>query len=194
MSGRTTRRDESSGAAGSTDQYPGPSRSAPLELATGESAESRDRNSWYADMDRLFRMLAGTVLLASAVPHLGNSWNFLHTILEKHHWMGVWPAVAVAAVLPSIQLVTGMALIGGFLCDGASWLALFLFAAFWAVRMFGEGGSDCGCFGPRGTAATPWLGSSWFVGGIALSFLARNLWRWRVPEGCGSREELEIAK
>jgi len=92
--------------------------------------------------------LIGAVMLAAAVPKLRGPFHFLLD-LYAYDIVGVTTGRVVAALLPWLELMIGVCLIGGFCAAGALLLAdglmaLFITAQLWAIAHHAT--ATCACF------------------------------------------------
>lgn len=97
----------------------------------------------------LIRCTIGTVLCVSGWLHWSNSYQFLNSVF-KYNVGGENTGVAVAMILPFIQIAIGVALILAIAEDGA-WIACLglslLFVVAHSILIARGDVSDCGCFG-----------------------------------------------
>jgi hypothetical protein len=88
--------------------------------------------------------------VASAVPHLGNPYYFLGTVIS----FGIElqsVAIAVAILIPALQITLAIALVFRCTVEPAHWLAFTLLLVFAVLRFsYGASSDACGCFGTRG--------------------------------------------
>lgn len=92
----------------------------------------------------------GLVFLASSVPHLENPYLFLGSVYA-YGLVGPRFGEVVAIILPYLQLVTAICLLGRILLGGALLTSCLLLSTFFLVQLsaFVRGLKiSCGCFGP----------------------------------------------
>ncbi len=116
------------------------------------------RFGWRASMAQLCRcaeriacLVVGIGFLASSVPHLTNPYHFLASVYS-YELVGPGMGKVVAMVLPHVQLVTAVCLIGNIfvrraLATSCGMLAVFVGAQLSSVVRGQE--ITCGCFGPN---------------------------------------------
>lgn len=126
--------------------------SAPQETVMMSSVNSASgpTSSWTSTfVYQAVRLCVGGVLVYSALIHLGNQFFFLASLVE-YRMLGQWSATLAAVVLPWIQLVVGLCLLGKLFLGPALVGASCLFALFSIAQGFVllSGWSvSCGCFG-----------------------------------------------
>lgn len=99
----------------------------------------------------LLAVICGLILVRSAKFHLGNPFGFLATVYS-YEILPQWGGVAVAAILPAVQLVLGLLLVlfpqpRKFCLKVAGTLFLGL-AAVQIITLYRGLNISCGCFGP----------------------------------------------
>jgi len=122
-------------------------------------------------LERLFRWGLAAIFLAAALPKILDPSSFAFDI--SHY--ALVPDLLVnpmAAVLPWIEAVTGLALLSGFAAEGAVLLAnlmllTFLGALGWALAKGLD--IDCGCFGHSGARGHVGLAFLRDVGFLAVA-------------------------
>jgi hypothetical protein len=130
--------------------------------------------------DAVLSWFFGAVLLVSGIPHWSNPYYFLGSVFG---YSLVDPGVGqvVAMVLPTLQLILAVCLIGRICLDAAHLIVTVMFGCFVTVQglaYFRGLEISCGCFGP--CQETPiGLTSLLFVGALFVLSVARNGVRWR---------------
>lgn len=110
---------------------------------------SRETSPWWPRLVWAARLALAGVLLAAAVPKLGDPAGFAAKLPNYR----VFPDAAVniiAAVAPMLELLAAAALLSGRLYRGGVWLATGLMATFTALiasALLRGIDLDCGCFG-----------------------------------------------
>ncbi len=141
-----------------------------------------------ADAPIFLRAALGCLFIYSGIPKILHSFEFLSN-LYSYELVGPRVGVLVAAVLPWVELVTGVCLVGGCFVGGAlllcSGMALvFTFAISWVLWQ----GLDisCGCFG-SGTEKITYMTLVRVIGILLASVLAYGvaLWSGRLRPVCG---------
>ncbi|MBC7077844.1 MAG: hypothetical protein H5T92_06015 [Synergistales bacterium] len=95
-------------------------------------------------------IVVGLVFLARSVPYLKNPYLFLGSVYA-YGLVGPRFGEVVAIILPYLQLVTAICLLGRILFGGALLTSCLLLSTFFAVQLsaFVRGLKiSCGCFGP----------------------------------------------
>lgn len=107
----------------------------------------------------VLKLLLGGLLLYSGLAKFQSPYEFL-TDVNAYALTKPATSVLVAAVLPWLEMVTGVSLIGGLLAQGATIVAVLLFALFtvatssaWLHGLH----IDCGCFGDASEAISGYL-------------------------------------
>jgi len=141
--------------------------------------------SLWLTCDALLSWGFGIVMLLAAAPHLENSYYFLGSI---YAYKLVEPGIGqmVAIVLPFLQLVIAVLLIGRVFIDAANFVAMILFGIFVGVQSFAYfGGFDisCGCFGPQNSAPISWSSLSLVYGLLTLSLIRNGIVLFSCPSG-----------
>ncbi len=128
-------------------------------------------------ISRTTRMFLGIVLFASAMLHLNNPYSFISDV-GNYGLTGEPLSVFVAAILPFVQLVVGVALTFSFMQKGSMLLAtamFFVFAAVQGTAVWRGIDISCGCFGHLSEEV------SWRSFGIVcLAFAACSFCLWHV--------------
>ena len=91
------------------------------------------RNVWLGRFVLLARLTVGFILVYSALPKMFRPYEFLASTYA-YGLVGPELGVIVAAVLPYVELLVGVALLTGMLADGALWLSTILGAIFVIVQ------------------------------------------------------------
>jgi uncharacterized membrane protein YphA (DoxX/SURF4 family) len=119
---------------------------------------SSPTTGWRAFLLPVVRLIIGFLLIASAGGKLMNPYAFLQTI----HSFELLPhslAVAVAVMLPSLEIVLGACLMAGLAVSAAfvlSSLLLLVFTAVLASVVWRGLSVPCGCFGTTSWSPTTW--------------------------------------
>ncbi len=104
------------------------------------------------------RLVLGTVFVIAAIPKIANPANFA-TAIEAYEMVPLAAVNAAALVIPWIELVCGLFLIGGVYLRPSSALLGILLAVFiiaiTAAVLRGLN-INCGCFGESGGSAVGW--------------------------------------
>jgi hypothetical protein len=100
-------------------------------------------------MFRILGIVLGVILLASALPKIFHPYHFLGNVYE-YELVGPRLGTAVAIVLPWLELILGVCLVGGICLGGAlltasGLMAVFMFAQASAIHR--RLAISCGCFG-----------------------------------------------
>ena len=94
------------------------------------------------------RLSIGALFIYSSLPKLRQPYDFLGNVYE-YELVGPSTGVLVAVVLPWLELVIGICLLGGILVSGAFLLSVALGAVFTfaqASALYRGLGISCGCF------------------------------------------------
>lgn|GEM_PF-5985737 len=127
-------------------------------LESGGIARADSSTLWHVAVYHILRISLGCLLLLSALTKLQSPYSFLAT-LDQYELVGPKLAVAVAAVLPFLELTVGACLITGFALRSTWILAVVLFAIFlFATTSVAYRGlrTTCGCFGTLEAADITW--------------------------------------
>ncbi len=144
----------------------------------------------------VIRCVIGALLCVSAWLHWTNSYQFLSSVF-KYNVVGENAGVAVAAILPFVQIAIGLALILAIAEEGA-WVGslglsvVFLIAH--AVLITRGGVSDCGCFGagPLQMSQTTSLAMAGFIfAGSLATIITRMQW---TPSTMADTEKAEALR
>ena len=132
------------------------------ETRTVEKNTAKNDKVFWHSADAFLAWVFGIAMLLAAVPHLENSYYFLGSI---YAYRLVDPGIAqmTAMVLPLMQLVIAIMLIGRVLVDAANFIAMGFFGVFSVVQSLAYfGGLDisCGCFGPQLSTQIGWTSLS----------------------------------
>lgn len=98
------------------------------------------------------RLSLGLVLVYSGLQKLRLPYDFLSTVYA-YEMVGPTAGLLVAAGMPWIEIVVGLALLGGIALAGAFGASVLLFSVFAVVQVHAlshELEVDCGCFGVGG--------------------------------------------
>ncbi|MGE5611450.1 MAG: MauE/DoxX family redox-associated membrane protein [Bacillota bacterium] len=98
------------------------------------------------------RLALGITLLVSALPKILRPYDFLGNIYE-YQLVGPTGGMIVAMILPWLELLLGVCLIGGLFLGGSLFTAAALMIVFTAVQSSALHRSlpiSCGCFGTTG--------------------------------------------
>jgi len=107
-----------------------------------------NRNS-LRTLEFLASLLLGIVWLKSATAHLGNPYYFLDTTY-RYELVGELPGKMIAMLLPCLQLMLGICLVGRVMISGALILSSATFVSLLTAQclVVSRGlAIDCGCFG-----------------------------------------------
>jgi len=142
----------------------------------------------------LLRIAVGGVFVYAAWVKLREPWTLFAISIDAYHVLPEWAVLAVARVLPWLELLLGVVLIAGFWRRVSTTAAAVLLALFFGlmVRAYARGETiDCGCFGP-GEAISPitLLRDGALLGAAVL--LAGLAWR-RSPHGTGRAQPVSDA-
>ncbi len=99
------------------------------------------------------RIAIGSIFIASSIPKLRQPYDFLASVYS-YKLVGFQFGVAVAMVLPWVELFVGICLVGGILVTGALLASIGLFAMFSLVlaSVLWRGlNISCGCFNSSDT-------------------------------------------
>ncbi|MFN0016613.1 MAG: DUF1559 domain-containing protein [Pirellulaceae bacterium] len=129
------------------------------------------------------RCSVGALLCISGWLHFTNSYQFLNSVF-KYNAVGETAGVALAAILPSVQVVVGVVLILAIAEEGA-WVAslglsmMFLAAHF--VLISHGGMTDCGCFGagPLRVSQSTSIGVATFIFAASAATIAARM-KWTI--------------
>lgn len=94
-------------------------------------------------------LLLGIVWLKSATAHLGNPYYFLDTVY-RYELVGELPGKLLAMLLPCLQLMLGICLVGRVMISGALILSSATFVSLVTAQCLVLSRGlviDCGCFG-----------------------------------------------
>jgi hypothetical protein len=133
--------------------------------------------------DGIISWLLGIFLVISAIPHLGNPYFFLGSV---YAYQMIWPIIGqfVVMVLPILQLILAVCLIGRFFIDAVNFLALGCFLVFATVQTSAAvRGLDisCGCFGPDHETMVGWFSLSLVYGLLMLSLIRNTICLFSQP-------------
>jgi len=148
----------------------------------------RNSSRWFV-FDALLSWVFGIAMLLAAVPHLENSYYFLGSV---YTYRLVEPGIGqmVAIVLPLMQLVVAVLLIGRVFIDAVNLIAMVLFGVFAFVQSYAYfGGLDisCGCWGPGSDSPIGWFSLSLVYGLLVLSLVRSAMFVFSRPIGCVQR-------
>jgi uncharacterized membrane protein YphA (DoxX/SURF4 family) len=104
---------------------------------------------WMKNLMTVVRIVVGLILVYSGAIKLARPYDLLTTIYQ-YQAVGPRTGTLLAAVLPFLELMLGVALVCGVLALGASFLAsvLFLMFTIGQASALARGiSADCGCFG-----------------------------------------------
>jgi uncharacterized membrane protein YphA (DoxX/SURF4 family) len=100
---------------------------------------------------RLFlRLTLGAVFLYAAYTKLRQSWLLFALSIDSYQLLPEWGALALARMLPWVELAIGLLLLAGAWLRQVSITATLLLALFFGVMLISYvrgAGIDCGCFG-----------------------------------------------
>jgi uncharacterized membrane protein YphA (DoxX/SURF4 family) len=109
----------------------------------------RDRRAWIVGFTFVVRVALGCMFLYSALPKIRQPYDFLSTVYS-YELVGPKLGLLVAMVLPWLELLVGICLLGGIFVSGAllasaGMAAMFAFVLGWALYQGMR--ISCGCFG-----------------------------------------------
>jgi uncharacterized membrane protein YphA (DoxX/SURF4 family) len=99
------------------------------------------------------RIAIGSIFIASSIPKLRQPYDFLASVYS-YKLVGLQFGLAVAMVLPWVELFVGICLVGGILVTGALLASIGLFAMFsfvLASALWHGLNISCGCFNSSDT-------------------------------------------
>jgi uncharacterized membrane protein YphA (DoxX/SURF4 family) len=129
---------------------------------------------------RLFlRLMLGAVFLYAAYTKLRQSWLLFALSIDSYQLLPEWGVLALARMLPWVELAIGLLLLAGAWLRQVSIAATLLLALFFGVMLISYvrgAGIDCGCFGVGEALSAKTLArdSALLAAGIALVAISRN--------------------
>lgn len=139
----------------------------------------------------ILRLAIGAVFVYAAYRKLTEPWILFATAIEGYRVVSGWAAVAVARVLPWVELLLGAALIAGVRLKWTAAAAALLMSGFIGLMLYAYlRGMDiaCGCFGSTeqlGSATLARDGLLW-VAALGLFGLAVRLEEPSASRGLGT--------
>ncbi len=138
----------------------------------------------------LFRMILGVVLIVSGmekIPHVG---DFARAI-DNYHILPFGLENLMAILLPWVEIVAGISLIGGFFLNGASLITgsmMVMFILAIASAMLRGYNIECGC----GLKEGEMVGMGKIIEDIIYLFMSLSVYfrkhmKWEVPVRIGSK-------
>jgi uncharacterized membrane protein YphA (DoxX/SURF4 family) len=98
----------------------------------------------------VLRLALGAVFVYAAYTKLRQSWLLFALSIDSYQLLPEWGVLALARVLPWLELAVGLLLLGGVWLRYVSIAATLLLALFFGVMVWSYArgaGIDCGCFG-----------------------------------------------
>ncbi|MGB7581290.1 MAG: MauE/DoxX family redox-associated membrane protein [Sedimentisphaerales bacterium] len=141
----------------------------------------------------LVRIAIGSIFIASSIPKLRQPYDFLASVYS-YKLVGFQFGLAVAVVLPWVELFVGICLVGGILVTGALLASIGLFTMFGFVlasALWRGLNISCGCFNSSDTNII----SYWTLGrAIGLLLISLATWLFAVIVTRISSENLNVQK
>jgi len=133
--------------------------------------------------DGIVSWTLGISLVVAAIPHLENPYYFLGSVYA-YQMVSPWIGQFVVMILPVLQLILAVCLIGRFFIDAANFLTLGCFLVFATVQTSAAvRGLDisCGCFGPGHDSSIGWFSLSLVYGLLVLSLIRNSIFLFTRP-------------
>lgn len=105
---------------------------------------------WTRWISFIGRLVLGLVFVYAAYTKLKQPWLVFAMSIDSYQLLPEWAVLAVARILPWLELLLGLALLIGYKLRYVALAATVILTVFFVLmlRAFGKGmGIDCGCFG-----------------------------------------------
>ena len=140
----------------------------------------------------LLRIGLGIMFLWSSLFKIRQPYDFLHAVYA-YEIVGPRLGVLVAAVLPWVELLVGIALISGLFATGAMLVcaglgAMFTFVIGWAL--YYDLGINCGCFSASGQGQVGWFA---FIRAITIGVVSLILYVAMVRRSASHSDLVNVA-
>ena len=139
---------------------------------------------------RLICVFLGVIFTVSGCIKIRLPYDFLYDVY-RYELVGPWPGEFIAAVLPFVEVVIGVALIIGFLTEGAllvSGLLAVVFSIAQATVLLNGLEISCGCFGASSQVSYYTIGRSLLILLLAIGAFALRV-TVRTEEPGGNRDQ-----